>query len=86
MPPAAKSVRVSVRQLRGRLSEYLKQAEIGTEIEVTARDKLVARIVPPHPLGPRPLGLLKGQIEIAPDFGKTSPQLIALMKGQKRKR
>ncbi|MBV8168826.1 MAG: type II toxin-antitoxin system prevent-host-death family antitoxin [Alphaproteobacteria bacterium] len=83
---AAKTVRVSVRQLRGRLSDYLKQAESGSEIEVTAREKLVARIVPPRPMGPRPLGLLKGQIEIAPDFDKTSPELIALMEGRARKR
>jgi prevent-host-death family protein len=87
MPPAtSKALRVSVRQLRGRLSEYLKQAESGAEIEVTAREKLVARIVPPRPLGPRSLGLLEGQIEIAPDFDRTSPTLIALMEGRKRKR
>lgn len=87
MPRAvAKSFRVSVRELRGHLSEYLKQAEAGAEIEVTARERLVARIVPPQPLGPRPLGLLKGQIEIAADFDKTSPELIARMRGRSRKR
>ncbi|MBI3514223.1 MAG: type II toxin-antitoxin system prevent-host-death family antitoxin, partial [Proteobacteria bacterium] len=64
MPPTAKPLRVSVRQLRGRLSEYLKQAESGTEIEVTAREKPVARIVPPRPLGPRPL---RGMALTAPD-------------------
>ncbi|MEJ0072058.1 MAG: hypothetical protein WDO24_28820 [Pseudomonadota bacterium] len=86
MPRPVKAVRVSVRQLRVRLSAYLKQAEAGTEFEVTARDRLVARLLPPRPLGPRPLGLLKGQIEIEPDFDKTSPALIALMRGQARKR
>lgn len=86
MPPASKAVRVSVRQLRGRLSNYLKQAEAGAEIEVTARDKLVARIGPPRPLGPRPLGLLKGQIEISANFDKTSPALVALLEGRTRKR
>jgi prevent-host-death family protein len=86
MPRTAKPLRVSVRQLRGQLSDYLKQAEAGAEIEVTARDRLVARIIPPRPLGPRPLGLLEGQIEIAADFDRTSPELIAVMEGRAHKR
>ncbi len=85
MPSAEKAVRVSVRQLRGRLSEYLKQAEAGAEIEVTARDKLVARIVPPQPLGARPLGLLEGKIRVVSDFDKTSAELIALMEGRRKR-
>lgn len=86
MPRAARPLRVNVRQLRGRLSDYLKQAEAGAEIEVTARDRLVARIIPPRPPGPRPLGLLEGQIEIAADFDRTSPELIAVMEGRVGKR
>jgi prevent-host-death family protein len=80
------TIRVSVRQLRDRLSDYLTQAEFGKEIEVTVRSRLVARIIPPHPLGPRPLGLLKGKLDIAPDFDATSPKLIAAMEGRRHKR
>lgn len=38
--------RVRVAELKDHLSRYLRQAEAGSEIEVTDRDRPIARIVP----------------------------------------
>ena len=40
---------ISVRQLKNRLSEYLRKAAAGEEIIVTSRGKEVARLIPPRP-------------------------------------
>lgn len=39
-------MKVSVRELKNRLSEYLRRAEAGEEIEVLSRNRPVARLVP----------------------------------------
>lgn len=39
---------VSVRELKSRLSEYLRRAESGEEVVVTSRGREVARLLPPH--------------------------------------
>jgi antitoxin (DNA-binding transcriptional repressor) of toxin-antitoxin stability system len=38
--------RVGVAELKDQLSRHLRSVEAGTEIEVTARDRAIARIVP----------------------------------------
>lgn len=38
--------RVGVADLKDQLSKYLRAAEAGTEVEVTDRDRPIARIVP----------------------------------------
>ena len=42
---------ISVRELKSRLSEYLRRAAGGEEMVVTSRGKEVARLVPPRSLG-----------------------------------
>ena len=39
---------ISVRELKSRLSEYLRKAAAGEELVVTSRGKEVARLVPPR--------------------------------------
>ena len=43
--------RVGVRELKDRLSHYLRTVRQGQIIEVTVRGKPVARLVPAHPRG-----------------------------------
>jgi len=72
---------VNFRELRENLSDVLRQASLGTEFTVVSRGKVLARIGPPPHAGRRPLGLLKGQIEMADDFDQTPADLIAAMEG-----
>ena len=44
--------RVGVAELKDQLSSYLRAAESGVEVEVTVRDRPIARIVPVR-VGPR---------------------------------
>jgi prevent-host-death family protein len=39
---------ISVRELKSRLSEYLRKVAAGEEVVVTSRGKAVARLVPPR--------------------------------------
>jgi len=39
---------ISVRELKSRLSEYLRRVAAGEEVVVTSHGKAVARLVPPH--------------------------------------
>jgi prevent-host-death family protein len=41
-------VEISVRDLKARLSEYLRRATAGEELIVTSRGKEVARLIPPR--------------------------------------
>ena len=72
---------VPVRALRENLAGFLREAELGTEIVIMSRSKPVARLLPPAPAGRRPLGLMRGEIWIAPDFDATPPDLIGAMEG-----
>jgi prevent-host-death family protein len=72
---------VNFREFRENLSTFLRQAQEGAEFIVTSRGKTLARIGPPDALKPRPMGLLKGQIRMAPDFDETPADLIAAMEG-----
>jgi prevent-host-death family protein len=74
---------VSVREFRANLPGLLRKVRHGESIVVTSRGQVVARVVPPGPLpdAPRPFGLLKGMIEIAPDFDEMPDDLIAAMEG-----
>jgi prevent-host-death family protein len=43
------NVEISVRQLKDRLSQYLRAAQAGEEVVVTSHGKPVARLLPPAP-------------------------------------
>lgn len=74
-------VKVSVRDLRGRLSDHLRRVQQGESIVVTSHDEPVARLVPIKPAQgePRPFGFMKGQIRMAADFNETPPEVLAAM-------
>jgi prevent-host-death family protein len=63
--------RVGIRELKGKLSKYVRQVEAGEVVYVTDRGRVVAELVPPGSLLRRDVhpGLLemerKGQIRLA---------------------
>jgi prevent-host-death family protein len=72
---------VQVREFREGLAGFLREVEQGAEIMVMARNRPVARLVPPAPSGRRPLSLMRGKIRIAADFDATPAEFIAAMEG-----
>jgi prevent-host-death family protein len=82
---------VSVRELKSRLSEYLRRAADGEEVLVTSRGQPVARLMPPRKHRSRitrsgeaeAVGLLQSLPWIRP--GKTGKQRVGLDKPAKLK-
>jgi prevent-host-death family protein len=83
MDEAAKT-QVGVRELRGNLSGYLRQARQGTSFLVVSHGEVVAELRPPGPTerAARQPGRLRGQIRMAPDFDTLPPDLLAIMTGE----
>jgi len=77
-------LRVGVRELRGNLTSYLRQAQQGASILVTSHDQVIAELRPP-PVEQRPrrtLGAMRGKIWVAPDFDEWPPGFIDMMEGK----
>jgi antitoxin (DNA-binding transcriptional repressor) of toxin-antitoxin stability system len=76
-------VRVGVRELRGNLTAYLRQAQQGASILVTSHDQVIAELRPPPPeqRPRRVLGSMRGKIRVAPDFDEWPPGFIDMMEG-----
>jgi antitoxin (DNA-binding transcriptional repressor) of toxin-antitoxin stability system len=76
-------IRVGVRELRGNLTRYLREARLGASILVTSRDTVIAEIHPPsRPIRPvRQPGALRGQIRMADDFDTLPDDILAAMEG-----
>ena len=53
---------IGVRELRQRASEYLREVERGTTVEVTARGRPVARLVPIRAAGRRGTLIARGRL------------------------
>ena len=72
-------IRVGIRELRGRLTHYLRQARSGVSVLVTSHSDIVAEIrAPGARLGtPRRPGALRGQIRMAPDFDTLPDEVLA---------
>ncbi len=82
-PEAKAPRRVGVREFRGKLSDFLRQARSGETFLITSHDEVLAEIRPPPP-AERPrrrLGLLRGKIRMAPDFDTLPPDVLAAMEG-----
>lgn len=78
---------ISVRELKNRLSEYLRKVRAGQELVVTSRGKVVARVLAPRAgRGKRPaeaeaVALLRGQPWIRPGKGKPRlPRTVVRLK------
>ena len=82
---AKNEVRVGVRELRGKLSLYLRLAAEGTTVLVTSRDDVVAEIKAPASVQrpPRRRGGLKGRIWMADDFDTLPDDVLEAMKASK---
>lgn len=66
---------VSVHEAKTHLSRLLRVIEEGGEVEITRRNRVVARIVPPQLVKKKPLlGALKGQITFDDSFFDPLPE------------
>jgi antitoxin (DNA-binding transcriptional repressor) of toxin-antitoxin stability system len=76
-------VRIGVRELRGKLADYLRQAKSGARFLIMSRGQPVAELAAPSrddPVRkPRQAGLLRGQIWIADDFDEWPEGFIDAM-------
>ncbi|MGI4744745.1 MAG: type II toxin-antitoxin system prevent-host-death family antitoxin [Janthinobacterium lividum] len=80
-PGNGQPIRVGVRELRGNLTRYLREARQGTAVLVTSHDAVIAEIRPPS-LAQRPArrpGALRGQIRMADDFDTLPADVLAAM-------
>ena len=48
-PGSNQQIRVGVRELRGNLTRYLREAQQGTAMLITSHDTVIAEIHPPSP-------------------------------------
>jgi antitoxin (DNA-binding transcriptional repressor) of toxin-antitoxin stability system len=74
-------IRVGVRELRGKLTRYLREARRGTAIIVTSHDDVIAEIRPPSTRTrlERTPGALRGHISMSDDFDLLPDVLLAAM-------
>jgi antitoxin (DNA-binding transcriptional repressor) of toxin-antitoxin stability system len=78
--------RVGVREFRGNLTGFLRQAWQGRSFLITSRDQVLAEVGPP-PQAARPRrqpGALRGKIRIGPDFDTLPSDTPAAMEGEER--
>lgn len=65
---------VSVHEAKTHLSRLLREIEAGGEVEITRRNRVVARIIPPAVTQPgRRVGALKGKINLDERFFEPLP-------------
>jgi antitoxin (DNA-binding transcriptional repressor) of toxin-antitoxin stability system len=76
--------RVGVREFRGNLSGFLRQARQGRSFLIMSHDRVLAEVRPPSQ-SERPRrrpGSLRGSIRMAPDFDTLPPGVLAAMEGE----
>jgi len=76
--------RIGVREFRGNLSSYLRQARQGSSFLVMSHDQVLAEVRPP-PRSERPRrqpGALHGRIRMSADFDTLPPDVLAAMEGE----
>jgi prevent-host-death family protein len=70
-------IQSNIHEAKSNLSRLIELAAAGEEVIIAKAGKPVARLVPyTEKKKPRRLGLLKGQIEIGPDFDAPLPESI----------
>ena len=73
--------RIGVREFRGNMTDFLRQARNGSSFLVTSRNEVLAEIHPPSKsvqLRRQP-GALRGKIRVAADFDTLPPGVLAAM-------
>jgi antitoxin (DNA-binding transcriptional repressor) of toxin-antitoxin stability system len=73
MAERAEPIRIGVRQLRGRLADYLHQAKSGARFLIVSRGQPIAELgappdAPAEAKPPRKSGVLRGKIWMADDW------------------
>ena len=80
MAERGEPIRIGIRELRGKLSDYLRQAQQGARFLIVSRGEPVAELGAPSPekpeRKPRQAGLMKGQIWMADDFDEWPPDIL----------
>jgi antitoxin (DNA-binding transcriptional repressor) of toxin-antitoxin stability system len=73
--------RMGVRELRGNLTQVLRDVRLGRSFLITLRDQVVAEIRPPSKAAAprRQPGALRGKIWMAPDFDTLPADMLAVM-------
>ncbi len=81
---AALPRRVGVREFRGNMTGFLRQARQGASFLITSHDEVVAELHPPSPpkRARRLPGTLRGQIWMAPDFDTWPDDILDAMEGK----
>jgi prevent-host-death family protein len=75
-------VQVNMHEAKTHLSELVEKVENGEDVVIARAGRPVARLVPFVPRRePRRLGLCRGQIRIADDFGELPPDLARAFEG-----
>ena len=68
---------VNLHEARTRLSHLVERAAADEEIVIAKAGRPLARLVPlAQRTGPRPLGLLAGEVRVGPDFDDPLPAAI----------
>ena len=68
---------VNLYEAKTRLSQLVERAAEGEEIIIAKAGRPLARLVPlAQRTGPRPLGLLAGEVRVGPDFDDPLPAAI----------
>lgn len=76
-------ISANVHEAKSNLSRLIDQAVAGEEVVICKAGKPVARLVPYRESSqPRPRGLLRGQIWIAPDFDELPEDIAAAFRGE----
>jgi antitoxin (DNA-binding transcriptional repressor) of toxin-antitoxin stability system len=80
MAEKGEPIRIGVRELRGKLGDYLRQAKRGARFLIVSRGEPVALLGAPTEReaipGPRRSGGLKGQIWMAPGFDEWPQDIL----------
>jgi antitoxin (DNA-binding transcriptional repressor) of toxin-antitoxin stability system len=76
--------RVGVREFRGNLTGFLRQARQGRSFLIMSRDQVLAEVGPPPQAARsrRRPGALRGKIRMAPDFDALPSEMLATMEGE----
>ncbi len=76
--------RVGVREFRGNLTGFLRQARQGRSFLIMSRDQVLAEVGPPTQTARprRQPGALRGKIRIGPDFDAIPLDMLAAMEGE----
>lgn len=84
MAERGEPIRIGVRELRGKLGDYLRQAKEGARFLIVSRGLPVAELGAPEVPGseekrPRKLGVLRGKIWMADDWDEWPEGFIDAM-------